>query len=163
MILHFLTADRSPHRPECTVHLIGSRTPSPWWAASTMPRESCVAWTPQLLPLVLHRAPPLCEEDIEPVVRPLFLRCTWLTCVQLVKPCTLAGVRSCSRACRSANSATKTHPAVWRRSTCLHGQLGPKQQRALARAPCVGRARSTHGRLFCVFVREAVLGGLLLR
>ena len=33
-----------------------------------MPRES---WTPQLLPLVLHRAPPLCEEGIGHIVRPL--------------------------------------------------------------------------------------------
>ena len=33
-----------------------------------MPREP---WTPQLLPLVLHRAPPLCEEDIGRTVRPL--------------------------------------------------------------------------------------------
>ena len=36
-----------------------------------MPREACVDWTPQLLPLVLHRALSLCEEGVERVVRPL--------------------------------------------------------------------------------------------
>ena len=83
------------------------------------------------------------------------LCCTWLTCVQLVWPYTLAGVRSRSRACRSANSATKTHPAARRRPVCLHGQHGPKQQRAFAyrshrqpllREDCTERVKASHDR-----------------
>ena len=42
-----------------------------WQAASTAPPESCTARRPQLVPLVLHRAPPLVEEGIELLVRPL--------------------------------------------------------------------------------------------
>ena len=76
-------------------------TPSPWRAASTMPRL-LRARRPQLLPLVLRRAPPLGEEDLERVVRQISSPCcTLLTCVKLVKPRTLAGLRRRSRACRS--------------------------------------------------------------
>ena len=47
------------------------RVAAVWQGASTAPPESCTASRPQLVPLVLHRAPPLVEEGIELVVRPL--------------------------------------------------------------------------------------------
>ena len=104
-----------------------------WQGASTAPPESCTASRPQLVPLVLHRAPPLVEEGIELLVRPLVAVLHLVAvCAARRAVCTLAGVRSRSRACRSSCSATKTRRAARWRPTCLLGQLGATQQRAFA-------------------------------
>ena len=99
------TVNRPPSRPGRSLQTLG-RSDSVAVACSfnnAAPLACSVgARRPQLLPLVLRRVPPLGEEDLERVVRQISSPCcTWFTCVKLVKPRTLAGLRRRSRACRS--------------------------------------------------------------
>ena len=94
------------------------------------PPESCTALRPQLLPLVLHRAPTLVEEDIERTVKPLVVVPLVAMCETRQAMATLAE-RGVARAL--ADHRVRQRRRVVRRGDGLRVLAGPAWSEAAAR------------------------------
>ena len=106
------------------------RVAAVWQRASTAPPESCTASRPPLLPLVLHRAPTLVEEDIELVVKPLVAVPLVAVCAARQAMATLAE-RGVARAL--ADHRVRQRRRVVRRGDGLRVLAGPAWSEAAAR------------------------------